>query len=120
MDDRARIEFEFAQEVSKQLLGLATGVTALTITFADTFIKRSGGDSSWLVHLAWLAFLVSIVFGVLTLGALTGVLGDRSGTTSPSVNAKNILLMGQLQAVTFLLGMALTCAYGVTTVARGA
>ena len=62
-----------AADTTKQIITLCTGVLAVTITFWD---KVAGPAKSLLATgllvAAWVVFGVTIVFGVLTLMALTG------------------------------------------------
>jgi hypothetical protein len=67
MDKNIEKAFDFAQDTTKQLITLATGVIALTITFLSDVIKTAPASSVTWLHSAWVLYLVSIVFGILTL-----------------------------------------------------
>jgi hypothetical protein len=121
--------FDFSAELTKQLITLATAIITLTVTF----IKDVAGDFdrsySWMLIAIWIAFFLSILFGIFTLGALTGNLDPmpskprtKEGSeqtesivdTQPilTINSKNILSSSRLQSVTFLIGLILACVYG--------
>ena len=77
MDDGEQIKmaFEFCRDVTLQLITLATGILALTITLCKDVIARTTPEGLKLIRRAWCTYLVSIVFGLWTLLALTGSLG---------------------------------------------
>jgi hypothetical protein len=83
LDPAIEKAFEFAQEATKQLITLATGVIALTITFLKDVLGTDG--SAGFLQAAWVLYLVSIVFGVLTLLNLTGNLERPGPGSTPSI-----------------------------------
>lgn len=75
MSDRTRATFEFARDSTIQLIGLATGVMALTITFSKDLVGESAEcNPMWLLKVGWGCYFVSLLAGVFTLLALTGTL----------------------------------------------
>jgi hypothetical protein len=84
MDPRIEKAFEFAQEATKQLITLATGVIALTITFLTDVVKTAPAGSAVFLQTAWVFYFVSIVFGIFSLLALTGNLERPTQGKSPS------------------------------------
>jgi hypothetical protein len=111
MDGREKA-FVFAQDATKQLITLATGTIALTITFVNDLAKAAPGWSLYVLALGWLSYLVSVVCGVMTLMLLTGAVRDPNAT----VDAPDVAQMAKLQFVSFLLGTALTIGFGVAAV----
>lgn len=75
MEEKA---FDFAAEVTKQLITLATGIITITLTFSDDIVGDSSHVNPLWILWSWIAFLISICFGILTLMALTGILGKSS------------------------------------------
>jgi hypothetical protein len=61
--------FDFAADLTKQLITLSTSIVTATLLFGDHFPKQS-----LLVVWAWTFYLASTVFGLWTLMALTGIL----------------------------------------------
>jgi len=116
MNPRVEKAFDFAQETTKQLITLATAVIALTITFLTDVAKdASAGTALWL-QAAWVFYLVSIAFGIFTLMALTGTLGDLDADGPPSINARNILMLAKGQVFCFFAAVALTLVFGFKAV----
>jgi hypothetical protein len=66
--------FQFAADVSKQVLTLSSGLLALSVTFAKPMLEGDAAGSTWLLACVWTAFALSIVMGVLTLMRMTGEL----------------------------------------------
>lgn len=100
--------FEFAQETAKQLITLGTGIIVLSIAFLADVAEDSRPDGVGYLHLAWLLFLVSIPFGILTLMSLTGNIAR-----STDIYAPNIKIMAGCQIVLFFAALALTVVFGV-------
>lgn len=102
--------FSFAGDTVKQMIALSTGVIALTVTFAsDVFGDVSGTPEAVLVT-AWSVYLLSILFGLWTLLALTGTLGANA--TTASIYNTNIRLPAIGQVITFFLASILIVAFG--------
>jgi hypothetical protein len=125
LDDRTKTAFTFAQESTKQMITLATGVIALTITFSKDIAGSVDQSARAFMLLSWIAFLVSVVFGVWTMLALTGTLepGPDASTEAGAANAgatgvrsappaqqatirgRNVTVPSMLQIVTFISGL---------------
>jgi hypothetical protein len=124
LSERAKEAFTFASDVTKQLITLSTGVVALTITFSKDILGGVSDERikalffAWEVketHLlagAWLVYLLSIIFGIVTLMTLTGNL-ERS--RSDSVYAGNIRLFSGVQIVLFLAATFAIIRFGIAT-----
>jgi hypothetical protein len=112
MDPRSGKAFDFAQETTKQLLTLATGVIALTIAFTKDFATGASTAARVVMACAWLVLLTSAVFGLLTLMALTGSLGVRA-EGEPSIQESNVTRPARIQAGAFLLGLLLIIIAGI-------
>jgi hypothetical protein len=102
--------FEFAQEVTKQLLSLSTGVIALTVTFLTDVAGNATANRSLLLA-AWILFLVSIAFGILALMAMAGSL---SKNREASIYDRNIAIPASIQILTFFAGLTVSVIYGFT------
>lgn len=78
MDENQRItkSFDFAADVTKQLIALSTAIISLCVAFTDKIFSSDAAQShsfSLLVSLG--LFVLSIIFGIFTLMALAGHLG---------------------------------------------
>jgi len=113
LDERARASFDFAQESTKQMITLATGIIALTITFQKDFLSSSSipADAKILAPLSWLFFLLSVIAGLWTLLALAGSL-DHRNQGQPSIYGKNIIIPSIIEILCFVTGLGLTVWYG--------
>lgn len=115
MDKNTEKAFDFAQDVTKQLIALATGVIALTITFLTDVAKTAPSGAEIFLQAAWVMYLVSIAFGVLTLMALTGQLARPEGE-APSVYSGAVLRFAQGQVFSFGGALILTLVFGFIAV----
>jgi hypothetical protein len=116
MDKTVEKGFDFAQEATKQLIALATGVIALTITFLTDVTKTASAGSAGFLQAAWVFYLVSIVFGILTLLMLAGNLERPGEGKSPSIYRGNIVSCSIIQILTFCVAVALTLVFGFKAV----
>jgi hypothetical protein len=118
-----------AADTTKQIITLATGVIALTVTFLEKIVQPQAGAAArtvpWTMFAAWIAFGFSILAAVVTLGAVTGTLDalDRKSNGLPlsseqevAVNALssglNVRAPATVMSLLFIGGMALTIATG--------
>lgn len=102
-----------AAETVRQVLTLATGVIALTVTFADDIIEPGSAALPW-VKWAWTLFGTSIFFGILTLMAITGNLHKAAtSSTNPDMFATNIVVFGNLQIWICFGALVLTICFGI-------
>lgn len=111
--DRTEKAFDFAQETTKQVITLSTGIVALSVTFLkDVFGGSQTEFQVGLLITAWIAYLISIAAGIATLLSLTGSLGS-SKEDSPSIFGRTIQLMAITQLLLFVGATGLIVWYGV-------
>jgi hypothetical protein len=116
IDEAAKKAFDFASETTKQLLALSTGIIALTITFSKDFVHQVPARAVTFLVWAWLSYLMSIVFGIWTLMALTGTLQPKINTIAPPrIWGRNVTRPSSLQILSFLIGLVLTICFGIAS-----
>ena len=114
ISDKLKKAFDFAQDTTKQLISLATGIIAITITFTKDILGNLPPGTKVYLGLSWLIFFLSIIFGVWALLAMTGSLEPKKGEKeSISIRGSNVTLPSALQIISFLLGLALAIVYGM-------
>ena len=114
LNEKAKKAFEFASETTKQLLTLSTAIIALTITFSKDFVREVPSAAINFLVWSWLGYLLSILFGIWTLMALTGTLQPkRTGGKPPNIWGTNVTRPAGLQVLSFVAGLALTIAFGI-------
>lgn len=74
--ERIKLSFSFAGDVVKQLIALSTAIVTLCVALTDKLFSSEAVQS----HSIWLLvalglFVLSILFGLLTMMAMTGTLG---------------------------------------------
>jgi ketosteroid isomerase-like protein len=82
----AKKAFDFASEATKQLLTLSTGIIAVTITFSKDILISVPFSAKVFLMTAWGAYVLSLVFGLFTLLALTGELQEKPAEDSERNN----------------------------------
>ena len=101
----------FAADATRQLLTLATGVLAVTVTFMSDLVPNPSKVTITLMAAGWLFLLVGIVAGIVCLFALASEVAraekDGGEATRASIRRKPILIAAQAQAVAFLAGLVL-------------
>jgi hypothetical protein len=113
--------FDFAAESAKQLIGLSTGVIALTISFAHDLLVHVPGGAVSVLMLSWLAYLLSLFSGVWTLLALTGTLepGKQTAAVKPSIRGTNVTVPSGLQILLFMLATGLLVIFAIWAARAG-
>lgn len=84
-EDRIKMSFGFAADVSKQLIALSTAIITLCVALADKLFSSQAikSNSIWLL-IALILFVLSIFLGLLCLMAITGTLGKPEADASIS------------------------------------
>ncbi len=114
MDDALQKAFDFAQDVTKQVLTLATGIIALTITFFQNFAVKAPDGAKTLMAWSWVLYIASVFFGLWTLLALTGTLQPlRASTKAPSINGWNVRIPALAQLALFVAGLIVSVIAGI-------
>jgi len=113
METRLQKAFDFAQEATKQLIGLSTGIIALTITFLGD-VADSGSVA--FLQAAWVLYLVSVILGILTLLTLAGNLERPTDGDNPTIYGTNIRTLAIGQVLSFAAALGLTLIFGFTAV----
>ena len=112
--ERAILAFDYARDSTKQLMALATGIIALTVTFSKDFIGTVPDDIKWHVTWCWVLFLISVFFGQVCLMTLTGILGSNKTPTKP-LNIYNctVKVTSSIQVLTFFGGLILAIKFAI-------
>jgi len=97
----------YAKELTIQLITLSTGLVGLSITFGKEVIGRIKDPRMGTLSLAWVLHLLSIIFGIWTLMALTGTLLTFANSPLTPDLGPNERLPAMAQVVTFLTGTIL-------------
>lgn len=119
MNEKAQKAFDFAADVIKQLITLATGIIAVTITFSKDIIGASMLTNSSLIFYSWGFFLFSIMAGIWALLALTGNLQPITPPARniiPSINTKNVRIPMFCQIGSFVFALFLTILFGIKSI----
>ena len=92
-DERIKKSYDFASDLSKQMITLSTAIITLCVAFTDKLFNSATAqaNSGWLMA-SLLVFVISISIGVFHLMGLTGQLGketpqqatDRTTTLNPA------------------------------------
>lgn len=83
--------FASANDLAKQLITLATGILALSITFIKDVLKNNGQVITWPLKSAWVLYLFSMVSGIWEMMAITGsIFAIASNSTQPSTYGTNV------------------------------
>ena len=120
IDERAKLAFEFASEVAKQLITISTALIAFSVTFTKELVKN--GAPTGYLYASLGAHLASIVCGVWTLMALTGTLMPVGGYSAAGTAAfdTNVRMPAFLQIAAFLVGTGALVGHGVVVIRRQA
>ena len=103
-----KLAFEFASDLSKQLITLSTGIIVITITFTKDILIMFPQSRWKILGGAWTIYFISVIFGILHLMALTGAL-EQAKTEIP----QSAHLYNGIQFITFMIATALVIYYGL-------
>lgn len=113
-DVRRQKAFDFSAEATKQLITLATGIIAFTVTFAKDFLGNVDPACKWLAVVAWFIYFLSISSGILTMYALSGQLEPGGEETNkPSIWEGAVPWSMRAQQVFFAVAVLITLIFGL-------
>lgn len=108
--DRTAKAFDFAQDLTKLLITLATGIVTITITFLKDIATQAPASAHKWIEIAWLLYLLSIVAGIMALMGMTGTLEEDG---SPSIGGKPVVWPARVQFLMFAGAILLTIVFGM-------
>ena len=112
MDEASKKAFDFAADLTKQLITVASAIVTLTVTFS----KDTPAPARPWAYAAWFCFLLSVLLGFGALMCMTGELQPKSGNgvgkTNPSIWKANITTFSGAQIFVFLVAISLTSWFG--------
>lgn len=126
MQEHEKKAFDFASDLTKQLITLSTGIVTLSVTFSKDIIGEVDDSKSYILFTSWIAFILSLLFGVLTLMALTGNLDPKEVEQKQpdgsmkmvkpqpitTITSRNVTSTSVLQLLFFFIAIVSTCTYG--------
>jgi hypothetical protein len=112
LDEQTKTAFEFARDITIQLITLATGVIALEVTLLKDIVENAPEAVRMWALASWIVFGLSIVFGVATVLALTGTLQPKDSSKTPKIWEPSVRRFSGAQIVSFLVGLSMTIIFG--------
>lgn len=134
-DDLIKKSYDFAADLSKQMITLSTAIITLCVAFTDKLFTTESAiaNSKWLIWSLGV-FIFSIAVGIFNLMGLTGQLGsiqedqtekpeehtgepNKQGTNAKgkkkdiSIYSSSNRLTSIVQVITFVLGLILALVY---------
>jgi hypothetical protein len=111
-DDRVQKSFDFLQDVTKQVITLATAIFTFSVAFLKDFAQTAGADARFLLTIAWIAFIASTVLGIVVLLSMTGMLGRKEAKRD--IYSSGPRIFSFLQLLTFGAALVFLFLFGVT------
>jgi hypothetical protein len=105
--------FDYAQDVTKQLIALSTGVVTVTVAISSTVAPDAPGPAKTVLYCAWGLFAFAILAGILTLFNLTGHVGGADASGDKGVRDPAITVFAIVQIALFVLAMFGTIYFGI-------
>jgi hypothetical protein len=113
MDESTKKAFDFAADITKQLITVASAIVTVTVTFS----KDTPPEARTWAYAAWFVFIVSILSGFGTLLSLTGQLQPNPKVARPTVSTPTIW-KGKIrffwgaQIILFVIAIGFTAWFG--------
>lgn len=104
MNDKNIKAFDFASDTTKLILSLSTGIITVVLTFNENILKNI--EIKWIIITSIIFLLISILFGLMVMMALTGNL-SQANNTEPSITSPNIRIPSIIQFFSFIISMIL-------------
>ena len=110
MDEQAKKAFDFAADLTKQMITLSASIVTVTLLFSDKIPRHN----QW-AKFAWVFFLFSVLAGVWTLMALTGSVAANDSNSGRGALGSNIRIPAGVQICCFGIAALLTLCFVITT-----
>lgn len=111
MDSATTIAVNQVADLSKQLLTLATGIIAITISLGKDLFQAASPSALRLLRRGWLCMLTSVLAGMWTLMALTGSIVAATIDPRHKIFELNVRIPSCIQILLFLYGSLLIIRY---------
>lgn len=108
----ATSEFTFANSSVTQVITLSAGILGLSVTFITSKTSSMSYSGSWLLKGSWIAFLVSLIAGVVSLSAITGLVNRKASSS----NSGWLRVPWIIELVAFLVGLGMFAIFGFNNV----
>lgn len=110
--------FASANDLAKQLITLATGILALSITFIRDVLKNNSVVITRPLKYSWFLYLFSVVFGIWEMMAITGsIFAYVPSAAQTAPYGTNVRIPALLQILAFLLATIFLIVYGAKMLA---
>ena len=109
--------YKSATDLTIQLITLASGILALSITFMRDVVKSN--SPTWALKGAWIILLLSVCCGVWALMGITGSIFEVTTgpkELKPSSYGLNIIIPSAFQITSFVTAIILLIIYGARTI----
>jgi hypothetical protein len=111
MSNVGETELSLAKNSVNQVLALSSGILGLSLTLV-TGSSSPSHSHLWLLKSAWILWGVSLVAGVVTLSAITGIVGTGGTSTRPLL----LRLPWMVELCAFAAGLVLFTVFGILAV----
>jgi len=107
--------FDYAQDVTKQMITLATAIITITVSFFKAVFEHPPSDAKTVVVIAWGLYVLSILAGIAMLLNLTGNLPTLE-EGSQGIYRGSVRFFSIVQIACFLLGLIGTIYFGARSI----
>ena len=116
--DVAKLFFDSASDLAKQLITVSTGILALSITFLKDVVKVNPEINFGALKWSWGLYIASIFFGFWTLMAITGSIWNLLEANVSSQQVVHIQAPAFLQIVLFFFATIFLICYGLSALRK--
>ena len=106
MEEREKKAYDFAGDVTKQLITLSIGILTLCIAFTDKiFSSEVAHANSCLIFIALALFTISVICGIMTLMKLTGTIAKNPNNRNDYIYDCWTRRFSGIQMISFLVAV---------------
>jgi hypothetical protein len=114
--DVAKLFFDSASDLAKQLISVSTVILGLSITFLKDLTKGTQTAHFWPLRASWIIYLFSIICGFWTLMAITGSIESLLKNNNSPAIVDNIRIPAGLQIILFVCATVFLVVYGIVAI----
>lgn len=118
MNDALKMAFEFARDLDEQLITLATGIIALSVTFLKDVFKSHEHKLDRYLTISWFLYFMSIIFGIADFTMIVGNLVPTAENHCVPKIGLNMELFAGLQITAFVFATVAFITYGKRAISK--
>ncbi|HEX8737579.1 MAG TPA: hypothetical protein VF721_19760 [Pyrinomonadaceae bacterium] len=103
-----KMSLDYSVQSAQQLMALAVGILALSVTFIKDIVKENA-RWFWLLKLSWVLFLMSIIFGLYVMMNTSSLINELVMYPELPSSISDVIRINKMHSSMQFIAFALGC-----------